>query len=947
MSVQVERLIAQLEARIDKYEKSLAKARGTTDQEFGRIERRGRQMTQRIEAEQRRAARASTALTSALGLGRSMAFGLFTGIAGGLGAVTSLTGALAKARSAISEFDAIAKRARQSGLSSDLYQALGFGALEEGVSLDKLNSALDTFATNSARAVHGQGRMVTALRALNPELLRSIQNARTQEERLRLMADAIHATSDAAQRAALSQAAFGTVDVSRVFAGGSAAMDDFIARARAMGIVVDESLLARAEELDNRLSVLAKVIDMNLNVALIELAPLLVAAAEAAAKFTTEVRKFNDKPFSEKLMRMLTFSPLGMAMGVDVYEQFFEGIVEDATRAATELDGVMDQINDALWSSRRRARAVDRSAFDELIKALGDTGEGADEVRRKLTEMAEGDRRFQRLADQMFPLLDRLQAIRDEATKVKSAIGGVFDAYRQYGESRRAGQVLDAQRQAFFDEMRDEATRSRDEQELITRTAEVMRRAEEAGIQLSEGAARIEAAAQIAAQSLARAGEATASSAAELIRRYEGFRATPYWDVNAFRVGFGSDTVTLDDGSVQKVTQGITVTLADANRDLARRIDEFQRGIVGKIGAERFAEFNDQQKAVLTSIAYNYGSLPDRIVRAIMGGTTEDVVAAIRGLSTDNAGINRSRRMDEADIFLSGAPAGLQADIRLREQHRDVIRQTLEAIRQETAAIEVERGLIGASNAERERERMIRETLLSLQRQGVEITDALRAAVQAEADARYGQVVAYDAAAEAADRLRSAQEDLAEAQRQADMAMQDAMKGFISDMIRGKKFTEALTDAVGRLGDRLLNIGLDMLFSGFGGGGGRGGILGLLGGLFGFAQGGIAQNGKPKTFAHGGVSKSAAIFGETGRAEAAVPLPDGRRIPVEIRQPTLPQPRRQERPAAQTLAITVNVEGANGDEHIKRLVGQGVTQGLATFDRMMPARIADVLERHG
>ena len=52
--------------------------------------------------------------------------------------------------------------------------------------------------------------------------------------------------------------------------------------------------------------------------------------------------------------------------------------------------------------------------------------------------------------------------------------------------------------------------------------------------------------------------------------------------------------------------------------------------------------------------------------------------------------------------------------------------------------------------------------------------------------------------------------------------------------------------------------------------------------LFGFANGGIAAHGKPmQTFARGGVSRTAAIFGEAG-PEAAVPLPDGRSIPVKF-----------------------------------------------------------------
>jgi len=52
---------------------------------------------------------------------------------------------------------------------------------------------------------------------------------------------------------------------------------------------------------------------------------------------------------------------------------------------------------------------------------------------------------------------------------------------------------------------------------------------------------------------LAASTSKSVSSAAALIKEKEGFRATPYFDVNAYRAGFGSDTVTLSDGSIQKL----------------------------------------------------------------------------------------------------------------------------------------------------------------------------------------------------------------------------------------------------------------------------------------------------------------------------------------------------------------------------------------------------------
>lgn len=162
-----------------------------------------------------------------------------------------------------------------------------------------------------------------------------------------------------------------------------------------------------------------------------------------------------------------------------------------------------------------------------------------------------------------------------------------------------------------------------------------------------------------------------------LLKHFESFRSTPYWDVNAYRVGYGSDTVTLDDGSIRKVTQGITVTQQDALRDLVRRIGEFQEGIKNQIGSERFNAFSPEQQAALTSIAYNYGSLPRRILDAVKTGTAEEIAAAVRGLRGDNGGINAGRRDAEAAI-LANPNAALAANTAKQVQAQ--VDQTLKVV---------------------------------------------------------------------------------------------------------------------------------------------------------------------------------------------------------------------------------------------------------------------------
>jgi len=146
----------------------------------------------------------------------------------------------------------------------------------------------------------------------------------------------------------------------------------------------------------------------------------------------------------------------------------------------------------------------------------------------------------------------------------------------------------------------------------------------------------------------------------QTIMGFEGRTENPYYDVNAYRAGYGSDTKTDPiTGKVTKITEGMTVSKAEADADLNRRLTkEFIPSVVNTVGADTFYGMNPQQQAALTSIAYNYGKLPTRIetvVNNVDASTAQGQKAisdAIRSLEGDNDGINRNRRNSEADLFL-------------------------------------------------------------------------------------------------------------------------------------------------------------------------------------------------------------------------------------------------------------------------------------------------------
>lgn len=146
----------------------------------------------------------------------------------------------------------------------------------------------------------------------------------------------------------------------------------------------------------------------------------------------------------------------------------------------------------------------------------------------------------------------------------------------------------------------------------------------------------------------------TYDGAKDLLRNKEGFRSEPYWDVNAYRVGYGSDTVTTEDGTVKKVVPGMKITKADAERDLDRRVREFEKTAVNQVGADAWAVLPSSSRAALLSVTYNYGSLPDGVVSAVKTGDREKIANAVSGLQGHNDGVNRARRLSEAALIRSG-----------------------------------------------------------------------------------------------------------------------------------------------------------------------------------------------------------------------------------------------------------------------------------------------------
>lgn len=146
--------------------------------------------------------------------------------------------------------------------------------------------------------------------------------------------------------------------------------------------------------------------------------------------------------------------------------------------------------------------------------------------------------------------------------------------------------------------------------------------------------------------------------ALKTIRKFESYRAGAYWDVNAYRAGYGSDTVTdPKTGRVAKVTATTRASPEQAEADLRRRVTQEFMPRVQKAVGPAWNGLDANTKAALVSTAYNYGSLPNSVAAAARTGNRQAIADAIAARGVDNKCVNAGRRAQEAAMVRGAAAA--------------------------------------------------------------------------------------------------------------------------------------------------------------------------------------------------------------------------------------------------------------------------------------------------
>lgn len=186
-------------------------------------------------------------------------------------------------KSTVAALDDVGKTADKIGITTDALQEYRTIAESAGIAQGGLDSSLERFSKRLGEAVLGGGAANKMLKEMGLEA--EDLTAMGLDKALQVIADKMALISDPAERAAKAAALFGREGVAMVnlMREGSAGMERMRAEARELGIVIDEDLIRKAEGAQTQLDLMGRVIDAQLNSALIEMAPLLVGAATRLA----------------------------------------------------------------------------------------------------------------------------------------------------------------------------------------------------------------------------------------------------------------------------------------------------------------------------------------------------------------------------------------------------------------------------------------------------------------------------------------------------------------------------------------------------------------------------------------------------------------------------------------------------------------------------------------
>lgn len=369
MSNADERLVVLLEARIAEFEKRMNQAERRGTRTYSGLQRSSRSATRQMEADMVAATnRVNAALATTTARIGAFSKAFVAGLAGGLIA-GAFAGFTSNIRGVLADMSEVAKAADRVGLSTDNFQGLQHGLSLAGVEAKETANALGVFVDRLGDAQRGQGELLAALERGGVALTDQAGKMRPVIELLGEYSDLVKAAPDAAAKMALVTDAFGRggKELVGALSGGREGLEGMIAAAKEGGFVLEESVLRRAEVLDDKFAeIQAKIGNV-----------FKTGVVEAATFFGFVEREATRLAFSQEQAARLVGEALASSLGeqAEVSQEalgLIEALAVEYEDLAAEAQSLVPALADASSMLRGLGQEAEAQALSDLSVKIGD-----------------------------------------------------------------------------------------------------------------------------------------------------------------------------------------------------------------------------------------------------------------------------------------------------------------------------------------------------------------------------------------------------------------------------------------------------------------------------------------------------------------------------------------------------------------------------------------------
>jgi LAS superfamily LD-carboxypeptidase LdcB len=255
MPTDTEQLVVSLEARIRDFERNFQRANRTANQNFQAIERQAKRSADALEQSMSGAAKGVNVAMAALKGGIA---GLVTGIS-----VGAIEGIATRFRDITREIANVGSEAKRAGLSARAFQELGYVAQQNRIPVDALTDGMKELSLRADEfIVTGQGSAAEAFQRLGY----GAENLRKKlADPSALLVEIIGKLEhlDRAAQIRIADELFGGTGGERfveLLDRGAVGVRTLIQEAHELGAVMDDEVIARADELDRKFNAIGTTI---------------------------------------------------------------------------------------------------------------------------------------------------------------------------------------------------------------------------------------------------------------------------------------------------------------------------------------------------------------------------------------------------------------------------------------------------------------------------------------------------------------------------------------------------------------------------------------------------------------------------------------------------------------------------------------------------------------